>query len=149
MTFPSDILALPQVYRAILGFPERYLYHPWMGMMLSNELHTAHDRGDWALYPRVSPGKTAKTTFLFTRCVSQQNDYVVHYFSHEHQDRRHLHGKSISFDWFRGNPANRPRRELLLWHHRQCVQMHFRGVAHRMGPVEAMEEITGDLPNNG
>lgn len=44
-----------QYYTEVLGFdPGPFLYQGAYGILLRDDLHHSHDRGEWALYPRVS-----------------------------------------------------------------------------------------------
>ncbi|CAD6582183.1 MAG: hypothetical protein CYPHOPRED_001862 [Cyphobasidiales sp. Tagirdzhanova-0007] len=114
------------VYEAILGYPEQYLYHTWMGLLLEDKLHHYHDRLDWALWPR-------------------EDDYVIHYFDHSKGNYKGLHGLVIPLHRFRGRPYLRPRLDLLKWHHRRCVQAHFRGFSYEVGAADAVQESVADL----
>lgn len=44
----------------------------------------------------------------------------------------------------RGEITDRPNEQLLAWQYRQCVQMHFRGFAHRMSPDDAINEVAAN-----
>ena len=137
------------MYEAILGYPEQYLYHTWMGLLLEDKLHHYHDRLDWALWPRVSPTwalihhTQAKSSDL--RSCLQEDDYVIHYFDHSKGNYKGLHGLVIPLHRFRGRPYLRPRLDLLKWHHRRCVQAHFRGFSYEVGAADAVQESVADL----
>lgn len=49
------------------------------------------------------------------------------------------HGITFGAERFRLPASAWPKKELLLWYHMQCIQMHYRGTSHRM---TAADEIS-------
>lgn len=73
--------------------------------------------------------------------VYQGQSLVVHYFTPADQTKQDMHGLVLAPERFRGAASVRPDSRLLMWHYRQCSQMHFRGFAWRMSVDEALDEI--------
>jgi hypothetical protein len=68
---------------------------------------------------------------------------VVHYFKPGDQGDRALHGKRITYDrlGFTIYPENMPNHRMLLWHYKQCVQMHFRGFSYRISAQDTIADM--------
>ncbi|KDN52898.1 hypothetical protein K437DRAFT_151000 [Tilletiaria anomala UBC 951] len=98
----------PEYYEEVMGYDPGYLFLPQYGFLVSDELHHAFDRGEWAFWP-------------------EGENLVVHFLYPQNESLRPLHGKVIPPERFRGEAAEHPRRDLLLFHYQQCVHKYFRG----------------------
>lgn len=55
----AETLTMLQYYTEVLGHEVRYLFMPSYGLLLRDDLHHSFDRGEIALYPKVSHSSTA------------------------------------------------------------------------------------------
>ena len=117
-----------------------FLYYPWMGLTLAPVLHKAHDNGEWAFFPRVSEDSHGQEARMPTFSL-QDDGMVVHYFTPSRRVQKSYHGKVVPWSFFRGGEEKWPNRQLLLFHHAQCMQMHFRAFSHGMSVQDAWKAI--------
>ncbi|CAO1621224.1 unnamed protein product [Parajaminaea phylloscopi] len=107
----------PEYYAEVLG-PQAntsHLFRPSYGLLLSDILHHAFDRGQIAFYPKGE-------------------DLIVHIFYATTFTTARYHGKVLTPDRFRCQPYERPSIPLLLFHYRQCAMKHLRGFDWRSPP---------------
>lgn len=115
------------LYAEILDRKVKSAYEPWMGVLLRDDIHKFFDRYAFSFYPRGQ-------------------DYVLHCFAEiPGIEIRAVHGKIIPHTKYDRFPGWKPHPKLLLWHYRQCVQMHLRGVSHGVSPADALEETSRKL----
>ncbi|CAO1625650.1 unnamed protein product [Parajaminaea phylloscopi] len=105
----------PEYYEEFLGRKVASLDAPRFGVLLRHDLHHAFDRRHFAFYP-------------------QGDNLIVHFFHPDPWEYSQYHGKVISPGRFRGHIMDRPDRQLLLFHYRQCAMMHLRCYSWGMRP---------------
>ncbi|CAO1635885.1 unnamed protein product [Jaminaea pallidilutea] len=111
-------MSRPEYYTEVLGFdPGPFLYQGAYGILLRDDLHHSHDRGEWALYPR------------------NDDEVIVHVFEPASPYMVAYHGKVINLRTrLRGPRDQWPDTRLLRFHYQQCAIKHLRGYSAGMHP---------------
>ena len=63
---------------------------------------------------------------------SQNGGYVVHFLNPLIDRRRHLYGRVVPRERFRGNDSRLLNADLLMFHYQQCVQRYLRAFSAEM-----------------
>lgn len=123
-------ISISQIYEELLGYTGEWLFHPWMGLLLEDKISHAFDRFELSIWPKHCASRYVREGCNNALHTSDAVQWTVHVFHDRSGRLRSYHGKTFGNERFRLPPVSWPRDDFLIWHHQQCVMMHYRGFSH-------------------